>query len=254
MDFNDPRQREIFFEIHADLPRQGPGNFESTKKALELAGDLPTEPHILDIACGPGMQTMDLAKLMPQARITAFDMYPPFVDELKKRAEAQGCADRITAFVGDMIAPDVPETAFDLIWCEGAAYIMGVENALRSWKRFLKSGGRLALTDAVWLKSDPPVRVRQCWEEYPGMQDLNGLRALVADCGYRLIGDFVLPPEAWWDDYYGPLEVNVARMETKYADDPSASAVIRESREEIEVCRDYGDYYSYAFLVIALDS
>jgi ubiquinone/menaquinone biosynthesis C-methylase UbiE len=50
----------IFFEIHKDLPREGPGDNESTRKAFSMLVDLPAEPDILDIACGPGMQTIEL--------------------------------------------------------------------------------------------------------------------------------------------------------------------------------------------------
>jgi len=52
---------DIFFEIHKDLPREGPGGNEYTRKAFYMLGDLPPEPYILDIGCGPGMQTIELA-------------------------------------------------------------------------------------------------------------------------------------------------------------------------------------------------
>ena len=152
MDFNDPKQREVFFDIHDGLPRQGPGNRHSTERALRLAGALPPSPLVLDIACGPGMQTMDLAELLPSAKIWAFDAYAPFVEEVARRAQANGVADRVHAFVGDMTSIAFTDKRFDLIWCEGAAYIMGVEKALRYWRSFLQPGGRLALTEAVWLK------------------------------------------------------------------------------------------------------
>ena len=47
----------FFFEIHQGLPREGPGDFDSTRRALALLGGLPERPRILDIGCGPGMQT-----------------------------------------------------------------------------------------------------------------------------------------------------------------------------------------------------
>ena len=56
--------RELFADVHSDLPRQGPGNRASTERALAMAGALPADVRILDIACGPGMQTLDLAYLV----------------------------------------------------------------------------------------------------------------------------------------------------------------------------------------------
>jgi len=63
---------EIFFEIHKDLPREGPGDNESTQKAFSFLEDLPSNPYFLDIGCGPGMQTIQLAKLI-DGKIIAID-------------------------------------------------------------------------------------------------------------------------------------------------------------------------------------
>lgn len=250
MDFNDPKQRAIFFEVHDGLPRQGPGSFECTKRALALCRNLPAAPRVLDIACGPGMQTVHLAQLLPSARITAFDTYAPFLEELTARAEAEGVADRIEAKVGDMTKLDKSWGTYDLIWCEGAAYIMGVKNALNAWKPLLAPGGNLALTEAVWLRSDPPEPVRHCWLEYPEMKDIAYNKSLVTTCGYTLLGDFVLPESAWVDDYYGPMAARLAEIGDKYTGDIVAEGVLAECHEEVNVYRQYSDYYSYVFLVM----
>lgn len=46
----------FFFEIHSNLPREGPGDTESTRRALSMMAGLPERPSILDVGCGPGMQ------------------------------------------------------------------------------------------------------------------------------------------------------------------------------------------------------
>ena len=156
MDFNNPKMRDVFFDVHSGLPREGPGNRDCTERALSLAGPLPRSPKVLDIACGPGMQTIDLAALLPDAEIIAVDTHEPFLDEANRRATARGVGERVRAIYGDMTSLSFPAARFDLIWCEGAAYIMGVERALRFWRRLLKPGGKLALSDAVWLLPEPP--------------------------------------------------------------------------------------------------
>lgn len=250
MDFADPHQRRIFFELHSGLPREGPGSRDCTARALAMAGALPPRPQILDIACGPGMQTMDLAALLPEARIVAVDMHEPFLEELRRRAAAAGAAHRIETLRADMAALPFAPGSFDLIWCEGAAYIMGVGNALKAWRPLLRPGAKLALTEAVWLKPDAPEPVRRCWAEYPAMKDIAFNRKLVRDCGYELLGDFVLPANAWWDDYYRPMEARLAELAEKYEADPVATSVLAENREEIEIYRQFSDYYSYVFLVL----
>ena len=74
-------------------------------------GELPQAPLILDVACGPGAQTLDLAELVPDARFVALDAHPPYLDELRRRARAAGIEHRIDARVGDMRAlPFAPGT------------------------------------------------------------------------------------------------------------------------------------------------
>ena len=53
----------FLFTMHEGLPRQGPGSTACTKKMSSLIFGLPENPVILDIGCGSGMQTIDLALL-----------------------------------------------------------------------------------------------------------------------------------------------------------------------------------------------
>jgi len=252
MDFGDPRVRRAFFDVHSGLPREGPGSRDCTARALALAGPLPERARLLDIACGPGMQTMDLAALLPEARIVALDNHAPFLAELQRRAAAGGVAERVAPVLGDMAALPFPAGSFDLLWCEGAAYIMGVARALQAWRPLLRPGGRLALTEAVWLRPDAPAAVRRCWApDYPDMGDIESCRRLVQACGYALLGDFVLPERAWWEHYYEPMQERVAQVAPRYAGDAVGEAVLEACREEIEIYRAFADYYGYVFLVLA---
>jgi len=45
---------DLFYEIFEDLPRQGAGDQEFTKKTLSMVAGLPENPEILDIGCGMG--------------------------------------------------------------------------------------------------------------------------------------------------------------------------------------------------------
>jgi len=253
MDFSDPRVRRAFFDVHCGLPREGPGSRDCTARALALAGTLSARARLLDIACGPGMQTMDLAALLPEARIVALDNHGPFLAELQRRAVAGGVADRVATVRGDMAALPFPAGSFDLLWCEGAAYIMGVARALRAWRPLLRPGGRLALTEAVWLRPDAPAAARRCWApDYPDMGDVESCRRLAGECGYALLGDFVLPESAWWDHYYAPMQERLAQLTPRHEGDAVGQEVLQECREEIRCYREFSDYYGYLFLVMAV--
>jgi SAM-dependent methyltransferase len=159
-------------------------------------------------------------------------------------------ADRVRAMRADMRSVEFPAASFDLIWCEGAAYIMGSAKALTSWRSLLKRGGRLALSEAVWLRSGLPQDVRRVWaEDYPDMRTVEGCRALLRDCGYRLLGDFVLPEAAWWE-YYEPMKQRLELLASKYAGDTVAESILRKSADEIADYRKYARYYGYVFLVM----
>lgn len=176
MDFADPIQRETFFALHSGLPREGPGDRAATARALALVPRLPAAADVLDIGCGPGAQTIDLAELLPEARIAALDAHEPFLAELRRRARQGGFADRIRTMHGDMARMPFAPASFDLIWCEGAAYILGLETALRRWRELLRDGGALALTEPVWLTSAPPERVASGWAGYPAMRVRDAMR------------------------------------------------------------------------------
>lgn len=94
-------QFELICEYFSYLERQGPGSIESTLRALSFIENLTDKSLIADIGCGTGGQTITLAK-NTQAKITAVDLFPKFVDLLKANAEKEGINDRINAIVGDM--------------------------------------------------------------------------------------------------------------------------------------------------------
>jgi SAM-dependent methyltransferase len=255
IDYNDPGVRRIFFDLHDGLPREGPGSRACTARALAIAGALPAAPRVLDIACGPGMQTMNLADLLPSASIVALDNHAPFLAEVKRRASAHGVGARVATVRADMAAIPFPSASFDLIWCEGAAYILGVEKALRHWRLLLAPGGKLALTEAVWLRPDPPETLRRWWSDgYPAMGDVESSRGLVRACGYTLLGDFVLPESTWWDDYYTPMRARLVQLSPTYAGNPIWDAILEDHQTEIEMYRQYASYYGYVFLVMSLST
>ncbi len=250
IDLDDPHVREVFFDIYEGLPRGGPGNTESTLRALATLGPLPAKPQIIDIGCGPGKQTLVLAEAVADAEIIALDFHRPFLDTLDAALEERAIGPRVQTRLGDMAQLDFPAESFDLVWSEGAAYQMGVEAALEAWKGMLKPGGAVALTEATWFRTDPPEVLRRFWaDEYPAMADVDSCLDLFKRCGYQLVGHFALPEQAWWDDFYTPMEARLDLLGRRYSGDPLAQEVLTQAREEIEICRQYSAFFGYTFFV-----
>ncbi len=246
----DKHMMEVFFEVQSDLPRQGPGDAKSTQKALELCTELPSSPRVLDIGCGPGAQTLDIAEIKTDAMITAVDFHDPYLSELRFRAEEQGTANRIEVLPADMNDLPLEPESFDLVWAEGSAYIMGVPNALSKWKPLLKSGGYLAFTELVWLTDSPPDDALTFFsDEYPAMAGRESIVAEIENAGYQHLEHFTLPDSAWWDGYYSPLVQRLSALEKKYANDEIGLSVIDSVRKEIAIRESYPESYGYEFFV-----
>jgi ubiquinone/menaquinone biosynthesis C-methylase UbiE len=241
---------EIFWEIHTDLPREGPGDNESTRRSFLMMSELPANPRILDVACGPGMQTLELARIS-KATITALDTRQSFLDELGRRAQKAGVNERIEIVNASMFSMPFAENSFDAIWCEGAMYIMGVQKALTDWKRFLSPHGYIAFTEPCFLKDDVPEPARRLWmDDYPAMTTVEETLKVIENAGYRSIDFFTIPQSAWWDDYYTPMENRLKELREKYGDQPAALERIEQNQGEIECQRKYFEYYGYVFFVI----
>lgn len=241
---------DVFFEVQSDLPRQGPGDSDSTCRALALCNPLPMNPRVLDIGCGPGAQTLVLAERLKDASITAIDVHQPYLEELETRAAVAGVSDRVTVENLSMEEMGFAPETFDLIWAEGSAFSMGFAKAVMAWRPLLKKQGFLAVTELVWLTEDKPFEAADFFKhEYPAMIDGAGVVESIRVAGYELVDTFTLPDSAWWDAYYTPLLARLPALESKYAGDGASLSVIAAARREVEVRRRFASSYGYEFFV-----
>ena len=244
------RASALFYELFSGLPRQGPGTAASTRRALGLVPAVGPRTRVLDVGCGTGAQTVVLADSSP-ARIVAVDNHPPFIDALNRKAHELGIADRLEARVADMRRLDFADGSFDLIWCEGAIYNMGVEAGLCDWRRLLRRNGHVALTEVCWRKPEPPVACAAFWNlEYPAIRATAALLEAIEACGYETVGHFPLPASAWWDDYYRPLQDNVTAFRKRHHDAPDAQELAEQCQREIDIWQAYSEFYGYEFFVL----
>jgi SAM-dependent methyltransferase len=241
---------EMFFEIHQDLPREGPGDSKSTRKAFSMLKDLPPKPHILDIGCGPGMQTMDLIELT-KGTIVAIDNHQSYLNALNEKVMKAGLSNRVHVMNRDMFSLDFESKSFDVIWSEGAIYIIGFEKGIRAWKPFLNKGGYLVVSEISWLKLDAPEEIKNFWElNYPALQDIQGNFKIIKNTGCKIIGCFTLPESAWWNDYYSPLQKRLDLIQEKYKGHPKALEWVEIEQTEINLYQKYSDYYGYVFYIM----
>ena len=240
---------DYFLQIYGDLPRAGPGSNDLTRRAFEMMSGVPESPRILDVGCGPGMQTVELLRIS-SGTVVALDLLPEMITQVKARAESAGVSDRLEMLQQDMKEMAFPESSFDVIWSEGAIYLLGFEAGLKKIKEFVKPGGYVAVSEVVWLKPNPPHEVAEFWKEYPEIDTVAAKLEVIKRIGYEILGHFIFPAAAWTEQYYNPMERRIAEKTEEWRGIPEAEAVLKEARDEISTFRKYSDYFSYAFFVM----
>ncbi len=241
---------EFFYHVFIGLPRQGPGCAEATRKAYSCIPALPADARILDIGCGAGIQTRELARLT-RGQITAVDNYQPFLDILMRRANEDGTAEMIGTVCASMDALPFEPGQFDLIWSEGAIFIIGFEAGLRAWKPLVKKGGYLVISDAAWFEPNPPQELMQWWEKegyVPATED--ELKARVRNAELSLVDTFRLPEEGWWENYYVFMLARIGELKKTHGNDPARAILLDTLREEAETYRKFKRYYGYTFFIL----
>jgi cyclopropane fatty-acyl-phospholipid synthase-like methyltransferase len=245
---------EYIYELCEALPRSGPGDNASTRHAFNAIPKFQTTPFILDIGCGQGMQTIELAKIS-NGKIVALDNHQTFLELLMQQAQEHGVAGNIVPLTISMLDMEFEKEAFDLIWSEGALYIMGFQNGLKRCYQLLRSEGYLALTELVYMVPDPPDELVEYFSvEYPDIKNIGENIKTIKEEGFRLVSNFTLPETSWLDNYYGPMEKELTRLGKKYKENAVASTVFKAFRNEIDFYRKYSKCYGYAFFVMQKNS
>jgi ubiquinone/menaquinone biosynthesis C-methylase UbiE len=214
------------FECRRDLVRARLRKF--TRKAFQLLPKLDSL-HILDVGCGSGVCTMELAKLC-DGQIVALDIDGHALDRLDAKIKKAGLSQRMRTLKRSMLDMDFPEESFDIIWSEGSIYVVGFENGIREWAKFLKSNGLLVLHD-----------------ETGNMEEK---LELIASCGYDLIESFVLDQDVWWNEYCVPLQRLIDEVRPRCAGDPEALALLHHNQQEIDMFKVSPERYHSTFFIM----
>ena len=240
---------EYFYELFLGLPRGGPGDSKSTRKAFSYLKNLPFKPLILDLGCGQGVQTIELARIC-KGKIIALDNYQPFLDILMQNAIREGFEDRITLKNQSMLEMDFKTDTFDIIWSEGAIFVMGFQNGLKKCYQLLKNKGYFVVSEAVLFLLNIPVPLKEFWDEqYPDIKDIESNISIIENEGFDILSHFTLP-KVCWIDFYSQMDEKIRELKKKYRDKKIALKIFESFEKESKMYDNYSDYFGYEFFIM----
>jgi len=240
---------KLICEYFSSMERQGPGSPAVTVKALSFIDNLTKESKIVDIGCGTGGQTMVLAR-HTKGRITGIDLFSDFIDIFNANSRKSNLQDRVQGVVGSMDNPAFPNDELDLIWSEGAIYNIGFERGINEWRKFLKKGGYIAVSEASWFTEKRPAEIDAFWKDaYPEIDIISNKVKQMQKAGYIPIATFVLPENCWTDNFYIPQVSAQNKFLQKYAGNKSAADLVKNQRHEAKLYDKYKQYYGYVFYI-----
>ncbi len=240
---------ELFLNFFDRLQKLGPGSPHSTKKALSMVRGLPEQAKILDVGCGTGIEVIALCE-DTDFHITALDNRQAVLDILKQHARHSGFQNRITVELGDMNEMDFADESFDMIWSEGAIFITGFENGVSSWKKLIKPGGYLCLSELAWLTEERPEEAVDFFQNiYPQMKTIRGNISILEKYGFDVTGYFIEPESDWWDVYYAEIVKNLPAYSEENKNCSEMKTLEDNLRLEMDIMRKYPDNVGYAFYI-----
>ncbi|MGB3340474.1 MAG: class I SAM-dependent methyltransferase [bacterium] len=215
----------MFDEIHDSLRAR----FNKyTSRALEMLPEF-VEPSILDIGCGTGVPTIELARLI-DGQITAVDIDKSKLERLEEKVKNAGLTERVKVMHCSMFSFKFPDHSFDIIWAEGSIAMIGFARGIMNWSRLIKPNGFLVVHD---MTDDIAQKLEQ-----------------VDRCGYTLINHFTIPGHIWWSEYYEPLEKNIEQLRGECHNDRKVMAQFENELLEVDKVKKNPKSYSSTFLIM----
>jgi ubiquinone/menaquinone biosynthesis C-methylase UbiE len=239
----------MIYDYYSNTERQGPGSPEITLKALSFIDGLTEKSKVADVGCGTGGQTMVLAQNTP-CKIIGIDLWSDFINKFNQNAQNQNLHERVKGIVGNMENLPFQEEELDLIWSEGAIYNIGFERGLNEWRKFLKKGGYIAVTENTWFTEERPAEIQEFWQKaYPEINTIPNKVSQMQKAGYFPIATFIVPETCWTEYYYAQVPQMQETFLKKYIGNKAAEEVIAAEQYEVELYRKYKAYYGYVFYI-----
>ncbi len=160
---------------------------EHSRQAYRLLPRLE-QPRVLDIGCGQGQQTLELARLA-ESEVIGIDIDQAALSKLRQRIDEACLGDRIKAIHVSLFENQFADSSFDLLWEEGVFHLLDASKSLPECWRLLKPDGYLVMHETIiWFEN---------------------IREKLPEFRFELVAQHMLPKHFWWTDYGAPLEERI---------------------------------------------
>ncbi len=180
-----------------------------TRKAFKSIPEM-NKPHILDIGCGTGMPTLELAKLS-NGDIIGIDIDQNALDKLNQKIKEKGLKNRVKIFNRSAYDTQFADETFDILWEEGVIHLLDFKKVMTECIRILKVNGYMITGEANnWV--DKKIK------QYPKY-------------GFKIVKKIPWEEKCWWRQYYAPLEEKINILRKKYNKIEEIEDIKRHLRE-----------------------
>ncbi|MBN2357998.1 MAG: class I SAM-dependent methyltransferase [Deltaproteobacteria bacterium] len=197
-----------------------------TREAYALLPALE-RPRILDLGCGSGSATIELARLS-EGQIVGIDTDASALAELQRRIDEEDLGDRVRALNASLFDVAWADQSFDLLWEEGVLHLLDPAQSLPACQRLLEPAGFFVMHETV------------AWFE--------GVRDHLGTIGLGIFNQLLLPGRCWWTDYYAPLEARIRAFRKEHGDVESAE--LAQHEREIAMVKADPDRFDCGFFVL----
>jgi len=218
----------MFMVVLEEIEQVRAGFRKYTRKAFLRLPKLE-KPRILDIGCGSGVPSIELAKLS-SGEVTGIDIDQSCIDEFNRKIKAENLGNRVKAIKLSLFEIKFPDEAFDVVWSEGVIGSIEFETSLTEWRKLLKHNAYLVIHYQV-------NRVLEVLSRIP-------------QHGYKLADTVSLPEDAWWIEFYKPMEEKMDALLQKYRNSSDALKLLNKYKREIKMVKKNPRNFSAAFYIM----
>lgn len=199
------------------------------------------EPEIANLVCGTGEQAMLLAKEYKNSHITAVEEDALYFSSIKAKAKKNQVHDKIITLSSPLTELPFEEESLDLILSEGAFEELDFGKRLLHWRKYIKPGGYLAMSELCLLTDkELPGELYDYFHNAYLDRELETIDYHIAqakESGFKLHTRLILPDDCWFA-YFDSMKEGMGKLFGTDMD------------EELQFYLNYKEYFAYVYFVL----